>query len=351
VHRWPTTTADDDRDRQLLAVARAGDDEAFERLVAPHRRELHAHCYRMLGSLQDAEDALQETLLAAWRGLGGFEGRSSLRTWLYRVATNASLRLAERRPRRVLSSDRGPAWSDVHDLGDFLEDDPAWLDPYPGSPSGGDPAERYDRRENVELAFVAALQRLPANQRAVLILRDVLEFPAAEVADALGTTVASVNSALQRARRTVDARIVAGPQAAELRAMGERASRDLVAALVAAWERADVDALLAMLAEDARFTMPPFPAWFRGKADIGRFLSERAFQNRWRARPITASGQLAVALYNRAPGDDRFHLGAVTVVSLQSGLITALNAFLDPATHRWFDLPEEWVDEKSAGAR
>ncbi len=331
--------------RTATATVAPGDREAFERLVATHRRELHAHCYRLLGSLQDAEDALQETLLAAWRGLAGFEGRSSLRTWLYRIATNASLRVAERRPRRVLSSDRGPAWTDVHDLGDFAEDDPVWLDPYPGDPIGGDPADRYDRRENVEVAFVAALQRLPANQRAVLILRDVLEFPAADVAEALDTTVAAVNSALQRARRTVDARLVAGPQAAELRELGERASRDLVAAFVAAWERADVDAVLAMLAEDASFTMPPFPAWFRGRVDIGRFLSERAFQNAWHARPITASGQLAVAFYLRDPDDGRFHLGAVTVLSLRDGLITALNAWLDPATHRWFDLPEEWVDE------
>jgi RNA polymerase sigma-70 factor (ECF subfamily) len=327
------------------------DEDEFARLVGPHRRELHAHCYRMLGSLQDAEDALQETLLAAWRGLGGFEGRSSLRTWLYRIATNACLRLAERRPRRLLSSDRGPAWTDVQDLGDYAEHDPVWLDPYPRAPAGGDPAERYDRRENVEIAFVAALQRLPANQRAVLILRDVLDFRAAEAAEALGTTVASVNSALQRARRTVDAGIVAGPQAAELRALGEPAGRDLVAAFVAAWERADVAALLAMLAEDVRFTMPPFPAWFHGKDDVGRFLSERVFENPWRALPATASGQLALALYPRDPDIDEFRLGALTVISLRDGQITALNAWLDSATHRWFGLPTEWDDEKDAPAR
>jgi RNA polymerase sigma-70 factor (ECF subfamily) len=345
-----TDPAPPDDGGRLLAAARAGDHGAFERLVGPRRRELHAHCYRMLGSLQDAEDALQETLLAAWRGLGGFEGRSSLRTWLYRIATNASLRLAERRPRRVLSADDGPAWIDVHDLGDFREDDLRWLDPYPASPSM-DPAERYDRRENVEVAFVAALQRLPATQRAVLILREVLEFPAAEVAEALDTTVAAVNSALQRARRTVGDGIVAGPQAAELRALGERGSRDLVAAFVSAWERADVDAVVAMLAEDARFTMPPFPAWFHGKADIGRFLSDRAFENRWRARPVAASGQLALALYICPPDADRFGLGSITVLSLRDGLIAELDAWLAPATHRWFDLPEEWVDDPHDAAR
>jgi RNA polymerase sigma-70 factor (ECF subfamily) len=317
----------------------------------------------MLGSLQDAEDALQETLLAAWRGLGGFEGRSSLSTWLYRIATHACLRLAERRPRRVLSPDRGPAWTDVHDLGDFQENDPTWLEPWPSSPAdadldaglGADPADRYQQRENVELAFVAALQKLPASQRAVLILREVLELPAAAVAEALDTTVAAVNSALQRARRTVDRRIVQGTQAGELRALGEQGRHDLVAAFVAAWERADVDAVVAMLAEDARFAMPPFPAWFSGRSDIGRFLSERAFQTPWRIRPLVANGQLAMAFYRRDPDHGRFALGAVTVFTLEAGQVAAMHAFLDPATHRWFDLPEEWVDdgrgEKSAGAR
>jgi RNA polymerase sigma-70 factor (TIGR02960 family) len=334
----------------MLAAAREGDQVAFERLVASYRRQLHAHCYRMLGSLQDAEDALQETLLAAWRGLGGFEGRSSLRTWLYRIATNACLRLAERRPRRVLSSDLGPAGTDIHDLGDVREDDRWWVEPYPFDPTdadagGGDPADRYVRRENVELAFVAALQRLPANQRAVLILREVLQFSAAEVAQVLDTTVASVNSALQRARKSVDRRIVHGTQAGELRDLGERGRHDLVAAFVAAWDRADVDALLALLAEDVRFTMPPFPAWFRGKADIGRFLSERVFAVPRRARPAAANGQLAIACYRRDPGGERFRPDALVVLTLRDEQIAAMHAFLDPATLRWFDLDDEWVDE------
>ena len=247
-------------ERGLLAAARAGDEGAFERLVTPHRRELHAHCYRMLGSLQDAEDALQETLLAAWRGLGGFEGRSSLRTWLYRIATRASLRLAERRPPRALTSDAGPAWSDIHELGEFRERDARWIEPYPtgpGSPadgSDGDPAERVLRHENVELAFVAALQRLPANQRAALILREVLDLPAADVAAALDTSVASINSALQRARKTVGDRLVAGEQAAELQRLGGRRQRELVGSFVAAWNRADVGALLALLDDEKELT-------------------------------------------------------------------------------------------------
>ncbi|HET6950415.1 MAG TPA: sigma-70 family RNA polymerase sigma factor [Acidimicrobiales bacterium] len=335
----------------LVVAAQHGDSEAFEQLVDLHRRSLRAHCYRMLGSLQDAEDALQETLLAAWRGLGGFEGRSSLRTWLHRIATNACLRLAGRRPQRVLSSDRGPAWTDVHDLGEFDTEDLAWLEPYPSEPEATDPVARYQQRENVELAFIAALQRLPATQRAVLILREVLELPAAEVAEALDTTVASVNSALQRARKTVDHRIVEGTQAGELQALGERGRRDLVAAFVAAWERADVDALLGMLAEDARFTMPPFPAWFQGRGDIGRFLAERTFQNPWRVRPLVVSGQLALACYRRDPDDGRFLLGALNVLTLRDGQIAEMNAFLDPATHRWFDLPEQVPDENFAAER
>ena len=334
---------------ELLAAAQRGDTASFEQLVAIYRRPLHAHCYRMLGSLQDAEDALQETLLAAWRGLSGFEGRSSLRSWLYRIATNACLRLAERRPQRHLTSERSPAWSDVHNIGDYT-DEPLWLEPYPtddSDPSGNDPAASYQQRENVELAFVAALQNLPANQRAVLILREVLEFSAAEVAEALDTTVASVNSALQRARKTVDHRIVAGSQEAELQALGAEGQQDLVATFVAAWSRADVDGILDMLAEDVRFAMPPFPAWFFGQADVGRFLSERTFARSWRLRPMVANGQLAFAFYVNKPEtpQGRFELGIINVVTLRDGRIAEMDAFLDPEVHRWFGLPPELAEE------
>jgi RNA polymerase sigma-70 factor (TIGR02960 family) len=205
---------------ELLASARRGSSAAFERLVASYRGELYAHCYRMLGSVQDAEDALQESLLGAWRGLAGFEGRSSLHTWLYRVCTNACLRLIARRPRRMLSADHGPPWRDTDDLGEPVAG-PIWLEPWPdelpaSQPGGTDPAASYLRREGVELAFVAALQHLPGTQRAVLILREVLEFSAAEVARILDTTPASVNSALQRARKAVDRRVPRTTQRAEL---------------------------------------------------------------------------------------------------------------------------------------
>lgn len=264
--------------------------------------------------MQDAEDARQDALLGAWKGLAGFEGRSSVRSWLYRIATNACIGLSAQRPRRLLSSERGPACTSVHDLGEPTAA-PLWLEPYPDT----DPAANYERRETVELGFVAAVQHLPATQRSALIPRDVLGFPAAEVADVLDTTVASVNSALQRARESVGRRVVPVSQQATRRALGETASGSSSKAFVGAWERADVDALAALLAEDARFAMPPLPARFAGRDAIAAFLSERAFASPWRLAPITANGQLAFAAYQgpelrlsamltlRGAGDRRDH--------------------------------------------
>jgi RNA polymerase sigma-70 factor (ECF subfamily) len=320
-------------ERALLEAAR-DDGDAFARLVEPYRAELQAHCYRMLGSVQDAEDALQEALVGAWRGLAGFEGRSSLRAWLYRIATNACLRLAERRPRRLLSADYGPASTQTGDLGEPVGE-PVWLEPYPT------PEDRYEQHERVELAFVAALQHLPATQRAVLLLREVLGFSAAETAGLLDTTPASVNSALQRARKAVGERLPKTSQQAELAALGPGGRRQLVDALVAAWERADVPALLELLAADARFLMPPLPAWFSGREGIGRFLSERLFATSWKLQPIRANGQLAFACYQGDAAGGRFRLGAVNVVSVRAGRVVELAGFLDPAVARRFDLPAE----------
>lgn len=303
------------------------DSADFEQLVAPYRRELHAHCYRMLGSLHDADDALQEAMVGAWRGLPGFEGRSSLRSWLYRIATNACLRVGEQRRRRVMPMDYGPAFDDVHELGAFVTE-PVWLEPYPL-----DPQDRYEVRESVELAFVAALQYLPASQRAVLILREVLAFSAAEVAQQLEMSVASVNSALQRARKSLGERAGRQSQQAALRDLGEEGRRELVERLVSAWERADVPALLDLLVEDARFSMPPLPAWFRGKQDVGRFFAERVFASSWRLVPMEASGQPAFACYM----DGR--LSALNVVTLRDGRIEELTGFLDPAVHERFGIP------------
>jgi RNA polymerase sigma-70 factor (TIGR02960 family) len=316
--------------------------------VAGYRDELYAHCYRMLGSVQDAEDALQESLLGAWRGLAGFEGRSSLRAWLYRVSTNACLRLIARRPPRMLSVDHGPPRRDPGELGEWVAG-PVWLEPWPDQApapeaGGADPATSYLRRESVELAFVAALQHLPGTQRAVLILREVLQFSAAEVARILDTTPAAVNSALQRARKAVDQRVPPTTQRAELAALGADGRRELVDAFVAAWERADVPAILELLAEDARFTMPPLPAWFLGRDDVGRFLSERMFATPWRLLPVGANGQLAFACYQGDPDGGRFRLGAVNVVSLRGRRIAWLAGFLDPGVHRHFGLPVELPD-------
>jgi RNA polymerase sigma-70 factor (TIGR02960 family) len=332
---------------ELITAARRGDTVAFGRLVDIHRDRLHAYCYRMLGSAQDADDALQETLLGAWRGLSGFQGRSSLRTWLYRIATNACLRLAAGRPPRMLSTEFGPSRTDVYDLGEPINE-PMWLEPYPDRPAGHhtDPVARYQERENVELAFVAALQHLPATQRAVLILNEVLQFSAPEVAVALDTSVASVNSALQRARKAIDARVPGGSQDAELHSLGEGGRRELVGMFVAAWERADVDAMVGMLADDARFSMPPLPAWFSGRDDIVRFLVERAAATPWRVVPVGANAQLAFACYQGDGAGGPFRLSAINVVTLRDGRIIEMTGFLDPAVHRRFGLSGELGDDR-----
>jgi RNA polymerase sigma-70 factor (ECF subfamily) len=325
-------------EQELIESARQNDRGAFDRLVRPYHRELHAHCYRMLGAVHDAEDALQDALLGAWRGLPGFEGRASVRSWLYRIATNACLRLIRQRPRRLVAEEYRPATADVHDLGDPVFDE-AWLEPYPL-----DPQASYELRESVELAFVAALQHLPGTQRAVLILREVLAFSAAEVAEALDTTVASVNSALQRARKSLGERVPERSQQASLRELGEEGQRALVEEFVSAWERADVPAILGMLVADARLSMPPLPAWFHGLADIGRFL-ERVFETPWRLVPVPANGQLAFACYQGTPGGTELPLASLTVLTLRGDRISGLTHFLDPAMYAAFGLPEKFLAE------
>jgi RNA polymerase sigma-70 factor (TIGR02960 family) len=297
--------------------------------VAPHEAELRAYCYRMLGSTSDADDALQETLLGAWRGLDGFEGRSSLRSWLYRIATNACIHLIAQRPKRLLAADHAPASTGV-DVGEAVHE-AIWLEPYPAPPSA-----TVEELESVELAFVAALQHLPANQRAVLVLREVLGFESAEVAELLGTSVASVNSALQRARKSVDCRVPPVTQQATLRTLGDAAERELVQAYVQAWGRADVDALVALLRRDVRFSMPPIPTWFDGRDAVARFFRERVFATPWRLVPLRANGQLAFACYQ----GPEFRLGALNVVTLSGAEISEITGFLDPKVHARFLLPE-----------
>jgi RNA polymerase sigma-70 factor (ECF subfamily) len=324
-------------EEQLLDAAREGDEEAFGVLVDSHRSALYAHCYRMLGSPDDAEDALQDALLRAWRGLRRFRAGSPLRSWLYAIATNASLRAIERRPDRVLPIDYGPP-SDPHDtLGEPLTES-RWVDPLPDSSLGPDAS--YEQRESVELAFIAALQLLPARQRAVLILRDVLGFSGAEVADALDTTPASVYSALQRAHRTVEARLPERSQQATLLTLDDADLRSVVDGYVAAWEGGDVDALARMLTEEATFSMPPLPTWFRGRAAIREFLAQRPLAGslRWPSVPLRANGQLAFGHYRVDPhnGDATPH--SITVVTLSGAQIDSITAFLKPRLFERFEL-------------
>lgn len=313
----------------LLEAARRGDERAFAELTAPHRREIEAYCYRMLGSSHDAEDAVQETMLAAWRGLGGFEGRSSLRTWLYRIASNVAVRMAERAGPRLLSWERAPSLDQVDELGERL-DDGRWLEPW--LPRPAEPADAAIRRESVELAFVAALQQLSPNQRAVLILRDVLNFAAAEVAELLDTSTASVTSTLQRARVAVQRDAPAQPVAGDDRAV--------VAAFVRAFERHDVPALVQLLAQDVRFTMPPLPAWFEGRDAVAAFFERRVFATRWRQVALgDVNGHPALLWYQERDG--AFRSSAVQVLHVRGGEISWIASFLDPALLDRLEHPRE----------
>jgi RNA polymerase sigma-70 factor (ECF subfamily) len=333
-------------EQALLEAAKSGDEQAFDRLVEPRRAELHAHCYRMLGSVADAEDALQEALLGAWRGLPRFEGRSSLRSWLYTIATNSSLKAIERRPQRVLPVDYGPAADPHEDPGEPLVES-VWIEPYPEDVVGLEdglaaPAARYEQREAVELAFIAALQLLPARQRAVLILREVLGFSAREVAEILETTPASVDSAMQRARKTVEERLPERSQQAALRALGDERLNELVEQYVDAWERSDVEAVVAMLAEDVTIAMPPASTWFDGRAAAAGFLARWPLSGnlRWRLVPVRASGQVAFAFY-MARGEGELELHGIDVLSLGEGGITGITAYLDLSSLARFGLPSE----------
>jgi len=332
-------------ERGSLDAARAGDQDAFRRLVEPHRAALHAHAYRMLGSLHDADDALQEALLRSWRWLGSFDGRSAFRTWLYRITTNTCLDAIARRPKRVLpidypSGDREDQWE--RELPDV-----AWLEPYPDEALAVDegrasPEARYEQREAVELAFVAAVQHLPPRQRAVLILRDVLAFSAREVADALGSSSASVNSALQRARKTVDERIPERSQLATARSIGDERIRDVVERLGDAFERGDAHAILDLLTDDATFSMPPYAGVRRGREAIANsWLMPGGSPPRLRSVPTRANAQAAAAVYILDGDRSRYVPLALDVLTLRDGSIAAVTAFRTPDIFARFGLPEE----------
>jgi RNA polymerase sigma-70 factor, ECF subfamily len=339
------STSTDRRERELLDAAKSGDEDAFGQLVEPHRAALHAHCYRMLGSVHDAEDALQDALLRAWRGLRGLEGRSSLRTWLYRVTTNACLDALARRPKRVLPVDYGPPAGPGDPPGEPVAE-LVWLEPYPDAQVGLEdgyaaPEARYEQREAVELAFIAALQHLPARQRAALVLREVLGFSARETAETLETTVASVNSALQRARKTIDERLPEQSQQATLRSLGDDGVRELVESFVDAFERGDVDAILSLVAEDATFAMPPYPGWYRGREALGdSWLMPGGPPPRLRYVATSANGQPAIGAYQRDPSAEAYVPIALDVLTLEGGRISDVTAFRTPDVFRLFGLPE-----------
>ncbi|PTL54409.1 sigma-70 family RNA polymerase sigma factor [Paraconexibacter algicola] len=342
------------RQRTLLDAARRGDETAYGALVEAYRGELHAHCYRMLGSAHDAEDALQDTLLRAWRGLPRFEQRSSLRSWLYRIATNACLDVISGTGRRQLPTDFGPA-TDAHDGPGPPLTETAWIEPFPDQRVGlvdgrAAPAARYEQREAVELAFIAALQHLPASQRATLILCEVLGFSAKEAAETLETSVPAVNSALQRARRAVEEKLPAQSQQATLRTLDDEDLRRIVDGYVEAWERGDVDGIAAMLAHDAAITMPPMATWFRGE-QLFVFLREWAFngrvygaegRRRVRVVPARANGQLAFGTYSWDEGEG-VHLPTVLqVLTLDADRrITEITGFVTPDVYPLFGLPRE----------
>jgi RNA polymerase sigma-70 factor, ECF subfamily len=304
------------------------DEADFAELIAPYRRELRAHCYRMTGSILDADDLLQESLLKAWTGLPTFEGRASLRTWLYTVTTRACIDALEKKAARSLPHELGPPSDGIAAAPRF---DVPWLEPAPSELAGAEPSPeaRYTQRESIALAFLTAIQRLPARQRAVLILRDVLGWSALDCAELVDLSVAAVNSALQRARDTMAARPAAWP----------RVPRDpdearLVARYVMAWERADVDELVSLLHEEATLAMPPIAEWLRGARAIAASIGDMVFRERPALRlvPIEANGLPALAMYrDGAPA-------AIHVLEIEGGRIISVVAFLEPRLLEAFGL-------------
>jgi RNA polymerase sigma-70 factor (ECF subfamily) len=315
-----------------LARARAGDNDAFSELTAPYRRELHVHCYRILGSVQDAEDLLQETLLSAWQALDRFDGRS-LRAWLYRIATNRCLNYLRDTSRRPKVTNM-PEFS-----GASPSDEPWWLEPYPDALMDDialAPEARYDARESIALSFVSGLQRVPTQQRAALVLRDVMGFSASEIAAMLDSTPASVNSALQRARARVEQ---LEPPDGVPRARSEHEAR-VVDQFVESFQRGDLEGVIALLSEDAKFTMPPEPVEFRGPRAIAEFLRSRGFWGQGlKLVPTRANNQPAYGYYLPDPNANIHRASGILVLSVRADRISAMTRFGDSSLLARFGLP------------
>jgi RNA polymerase sigma-70 factor (ECF subfamily) len=332
----------------VLTRAMAGDDEAFAELTGPYVAELRLHCYRILGSVQDAEDTLQETLLAAWRSLDGYEGRASLRTWLYRIATNRclnALRDSGRRP-AARTAPAGPPFEAGEPT---RQGEPLWLEPYPdvlldGLPDiAAGPEARYEAKETVALAFAAALQHLPPRQRAVLVLKDVLGYRSAEVASMLASTEVSVNSALQRARATLTSQPPA-PDTARAPQPRSAAERHLVDRFAAAYTDDDIEGLVRLLTDDAWFTMPPVTLEYQGRAAIGGFFAASAqwrAGRRYRLIPARANGQPAFGCYIADAHAGLYHAHGLIVLTLTGDQISAITRFVDNSVLPYFGLPRK----------
>ena len=339
--------ADDD----AVAAARAGDESAFAEIVERHRGELRVHCYRMLGSFEESEDLVQETFLRAWKNLGGFAGRSTLRAWLYRIATNACLDALDGRARRVLPDHVAPP-ADAN-AGFSPRTGIAWLQPFPdrlwepAEPGDAGPDAAVIARETIELAFLAAIQHLPPRQRAVLILRDVLGWPAKQTAELLESSVASVNSASQRARATLRVHL---PERRADWAPAEKPTereRAVLRRYMEAVERADLTAVAGLLAEEVRTTMPPYPVWFQGRDAVMAALAESwdpaspAYVGRFRTVPTGANRQPAMATYVRRPGESGYHAFAISLMRIQGDHIVEATAFHEPELFPAFGLSPE----------
>jgi RNA polymerase sigma-70 factor (ECF subfamily) len=326
--------------QRVVSAARRGGESAFRELIAPWQLELQAHCYRMLASAPESEDVVQEVLLRAWRGLARFEERSSLRTWLYRIANNACLDAIERRSKRVLPVEYGAS-----DERRGPEADPLWIGPYPDELLGvedahAEPHARYEQRESIELAFVAALQHLSARQRTALLMRDVLGFSARECAETLETTTAAVNSALQHARARLSERLPERSQQVTLRSLGDERVRDLATRYSQALEQGDVDAMVTLLTEDATWSMPPTERWYRGREAIVEFLVAEPFSLRWRHLPARANGQLAFGWYRCDERRGTYVAEVLEVLTLQGERVPAVTAFIGGDSFARCGLPD-----------
>jgi RNA polymerase sigma-70 factor (ECF subfamily) len=327
------------------AAARSGDESAFARLVESYRRELQVHCYRLLGSFEDAEDMVQETYMRAWRSRTSFEGRSSFRAWLYRIATNACLDLLKRRPPRVLPPQVGAA-ADPQ-VPPLPTADLPWLQPYPDrllepvASGDAEPDAALVAKETIELAFMVAIQHLPPRQRAVLILRDVLGWSAKETAALLDATVGATNAALQRARSTLKRHLPERRLEWALDSDPTEQERSLLQRYVDAHERGDASALAELLREDARLTMPPTPTWYDGRAAIVTFHAAQLFDPgyRWRFVLTAANRQPAVAFYTCAPGESEYRASVIDVLRIEAGQIGRIDAFVLPELFAAFGLP------------